>query len=125
MKKFFLINIMIVVFIMGINIQPVLADGESTSSMFDGADEFLSSAESQADNKSLQDFSNILSNAFIGIGTAVAVIYATILGIKYMIGSIEEKAEIKESLVPFIIGCIVLFGAFGIWKMVVKIGNSL
>lgn len=125
MKKFFLINIMIVVFIMGINIQPVLADGESTSSMFDGADEFLSSAESQADNKSLQDFSNILSNAFIGIGTAVAVIYATILGIKYMIGSMEEKAEIKESLVPFIIGCIVLFGAFGIWKMVVKIGNSL
>ena len=125
MKKFFLINIMIVVFIMGINIQPVLADGESTSSMFDGADEFLSSAESQADNNSLQDFSNIMSNAFIGIGTAVAVIYATILGIKYMIGSIEEKAEIKESLVPFIIGCIVLFGAFGIWKMVVKIGNSL
>lgn len=125
MKKFFLINIMIAVFIMGINIQPVLADGESTSSMFDGADEFLSSAESQADNNSLQDFSNIMSNAFIGIGTAVAVIYATILGIKYMIGSMEEKAEIKESLVPFIIGCIVLFGAFGIWKMVVKIGNSL
>lgn len=125
MKKFFLINIMIAIFIMGINIQPVLADGESTSSMFDGADEFLSSAESQADNSSLQDFSNIMSNAFIGIGTAVAVIYATILGIKYMIGSMEEKAEIKESLVPFIIGCIVLFGAFGIWKMVVKIGNNL
>ena len=46
------------------------------------------------------------------------------MGIKFMIGSVEEKAEIKAALVPFVIGCIVVFGAFGIWKIVVTIGNN-
>lgn len=73
----------------------------------------------------MKEFSNTLSNLFIGIGTAVAVIYATILGIKFMSGSMEEKADIKESMIPFIIGCIVLFSAFGIWKIFINIGNSL
>ena len=73
----------------------------------------------------MQEFSNTLSNLFIGIGTAIAVIYAIILGIKFMSGSMEDKVEIKESMIPFIIGCIVLFSAFAIWKMIIKIGNSL
>lgn len=77
------------------------------------------------DTKNLKSFSNTFSNILIGIGTAIAVIYSVILGIKFMLGSMEEKAEIKESLVPFIIGCIVLFSAFAIWKMAVNIGNSL
>ena len=38
-----------------------------------------------------------------------------------MIGSIEEKAQVKESLIPFVIGCVVVFGAFGIWKMVTEL----
>ena len=42
-----------------------------------------------------------------------------------MIGSAEEKAQIKDALIPFIIGCIIVFGAFGIWKIFVNIGNSL
>ena len=54
----------------------------------------------------------------------VAVLIGAILGIKFMIGSVEEKAEIKAALVPFIIGCVVVFGAFGIWKIVVTIGNN-
>ena len=40
-------------------------------------------------------------------------------------GSIEGKAKIKEALVPYIIGCIVVFGAFFIWKTLVNIGNDL
>ena len=41
-----------------------------------------------------------------------------------MLGSVEEKADIKAAMVPFIIGCVVVFGAFGIWKIVVTIGNN-
>ena len=58
-------------------------------------------------------------------GMAVlGILIGAILGIKFMIGSVEEKAEIKAALVPFIIGCVVVFGAFGIWKIVVTIGNN-
>ena len=39
--------------------------------------------------------------------------------------SVEEKANIKEVLVPYVVGCIVIFGAFAIWKLIVTIlGNS-
>ena len=52
-------------------------------------------------------------------------IIAGILGIKFMIGSAEEKAQIKDALIPFVIGCIVIFGAFGIWKIFVTMGKNL
>ena len=42
-----------------------------------------------------------------------------------MIGSAEEKAQIKDALIPFVIGCIVIFGAFGIWKIFVTMGKNL
>ena len=38
-----------------------------------------------------------------------------------MISSAEEKAEVKKMLIPYIVGCIVVFGGFGIWKLVVNI----
>lgn len=38
-----------------------------------------------------------------------------------MLGGIEEQAKIKETLIPYIVGCIVIFGAFGIWKLAVSI----
>ena len=38
---------------------------------------------------------------------------------------IEEKAEIKTMLIPYIIGCVVVFGAFTIWKIVVDILQSV
>lgn len=38
-----------------------------------------------------------------------------------MMSPIEEKAEIKESMMPFVIGCFVMFGAYGLWKVVVNL----
>ena len=31
------------------------------------------------------------------------------------------QTKVKESMIPFIIGCVVVFGAFGIWKAVVLV----
>ena len=42
-----------------------------------------------------------------------------------MIASAEDKAEIKEALVPYILGCVLIFGAFAIWKIVITILNNL
>ena len=38
-----------------------------------------------------------------------------------MTSGIEEKAEVKAMLVPYIVGCVILFGAFTIWKVVLTI----
>ena len=42
-----------------------------------------------------------------------------------MAGSVEQKAKVKDSLVPYIAGCIVIFGAFGIWKLVLTLLESV
>lgn len=45
------------------------------------------------------------------IGVALAVIILAILGIKYMLGSAEEKAEYKKAFVPYLIGAALVFMA--------------
>lgn len=39
------------------------------------------------------------------------VLIITIIGIKYMMGSLEEKAQYQKSLVPLVVGIIVVMGA--------------
>lgn len=45
------------------------------------------------------------------------VILITIIGIKYMMASLEEKADFKKSMVPLVVGIIVVMGATFIAKM--------
>lgn len=48
----------------------------------------------------------------------------TIIGIQFMVASAEDKAKVKEALVPYVIGCAVIFGAFSIWKVAVIQGQK-
>lgn len=43
------------------------------------------------------------------IGIILSVIILLVIGIKYMLGSVEEKANYKETLLPYIIGAFLLF----------------
>ncbi len=44
------------------------------------------------------------------VGYAVALITLTILGIRYMYSSTNDKATIKEKLMAYVIGAVILFG---------------
>ena len=99
----------------------------SLSDVISGGDSFINAGKggsAQIDKGSLQNASSSIYNILVICGVIIAVLIGSIMGIKFMIGSVEEKAEIKAALVPFVIGCIVVFGAFGIWKIVVTIGNN-
>lgn len=43
------------------------------------------------------------------IGTVTSVVMLIVIGLKFMLGSVEEKAEYKQSLKPYIIGALLLF----------------
>lgn len=99
----------------------------SLSDVISGGDSFIQAGKdgsAKIDKGSLKNASSSIYNILLICGMIVAVLIGAILGIKFMIGSVEEKAEIKAALVPFVIGCIVVFGAFGIWKIVVTVGNN-
>lgn len=88
-----------------------------------GADDFISDGASNQPIKEtdLQKLSGPLYTTLLIIGIVAAVIIGLVIGIKFMTGSVAEKAKVKETLIPYIAGCIVIFGAFAIWKLVVEI----
>lgn len=53
------------------------------------------------------------------IGIVISVVVIAGLGIKYITGSAEEKAEYKKSFVPLLVGMILLLGASSIAKFLV------
>lgn len=93
--------------------------------IFSDGDSFLDASYSNGKIKedTLKETNSKVYNMLLVIGIVVAVIIGAILGIKFILGSVGEKAKIQEQLVPYIIGCFVVFGAFGIWKVGINIGN--
>jgi len=58
------------------------------------------------------------------IAAIVAVIIIAVLGIKFMLGSAEERAEYKKSFVPLIIGVVVVLGAVQIATMLFSLNPN-
>ena len=100
----------------------------SVGDIFRQADEeFLGagSIEGTIKEDKLKETSKVLFKTLTIIGIVIMVLVGTIIGIKFMIASVEDKAKIKEALVPYIIGCAVILGAFTIWSIAVNIGQSV
>ena len=57
----------------------------------------------------------------LGVGIAAAAIIGVVLGIEFITTGVEGQAKVKEKFLPYAIGCVVIFGAFGIWKVVVDV----
>ena len=128
LKSKTLIIVILIVFIniLFSNINVVHADG--ISDVITGGDSFIQAGKDEdvgIDYDRLEDTSDTIYNILLIIGMCIAVIVSGILGIQFMMGSAEEKAKVKDALIPFVIGCVVVFGAFGIWKIFITIGNNL
>ena len=59
------------------------------------------------------------------VGSIAAVAVLVVLGIKYMMGSTEEKAEYKKTLIPYFIGAVLIFAASNIASMVYSWATSI
>ena len=59
------------------------------------------------------------------VGVIVAVVILLVLGIKYMMGSAEEKADYKKSMIPYIVGAILIFASTTIVGIVYDMAMGL
>ena len=59
------------------------------------------------------------------IGAIVSVIGIAILGLRYMLGSVEQKANYKETMFPFIIGIALTVGMTTIIIIVQKVAETM
>ena len=103
----------------------VLAGGDqSVSGIVDGGTNFIKDGESQESpitTDKTQELTNDLYNILLFASMVIAIIIGLILGMQFITGSVEQKANVKDAIVPYIVGCVIIFGAFGIWKLVVTI----
>ena len=59
------------------------------------------------------------------VGTIISVVFLIILGIKYMTGSVEERANYKKTLLPYVIGASILFAASTLTSIIYNIAINL
>ena len=91
-------------------------DAQYGADKTDKSDDFVI----EIDQDMIQEASAGIYNMFRAVGMIITVVVGIILGITFMVASANDKAEVKEALIPYLVGCIVIFGAFGIWEIVVK-----
>lgn len=68
--------------------------------------------------KGIETFGQNIVSLISTVGSVVSVIVLIVLGIKYMMGSAEEKAEYKKTLLPYIIGAALVFAASSIASII-------
>ena len=59
------------------------------------------------------------------IGTIIAVVTLMIMGIKYMTAGVEEKANYKKTMIPYLIGCVLLYATVTIVNAVYHLIDPL
>lgn len=104
-----------------------IADG-SLDDVMNNGNSFLNAGSENStmiDQNDLKSLSNFISGVLLTIAIGVTVITGAIMGLNFITQSIEEKAKVKESMVPWVIGIIVSFGAFTIWEVAVNLFQSL
>ena len=55
------------------------------------------------------------------IGVVMSVVVLVVLGIKYMMGSVEEKADYKKTMIPYLVGAFMVFSISTIPQIIYKI----
>lgn len=136
LKKFFFIVTIILIFINIISnysnaATSTTTSGTNTSSATLDPDTIISQGQSFVNATPAITTSEAVSKLLpIGkilviIATAVLIVVGLILGVKYMIAGANEKANLKEKLIWYIISIVVIYGAVGIASAVAGIMSSI
>ncbi len=96
----------------------VSAAGNSSNSFWSQASDWYSGGSTNTflDESVLSDIANLVEVA----GTAVIAIATVVIGVKYILGSVTEKASAKENLITLLVACVFFFGWSNIRGLLIK-----
>ncbi len=66
----------------------------------------------------IQNVGNSIVGILQTVGIVLSVVVLIVLGIKYMMGSAEEKAEYKKTMMPYLVGAALIFAASALAQVV-------
>lgn len=120
-KTIFILSLVIIILLSMYNI----TYATTIDDIISGGDDFLKAGQTGTHTgfswEGITGASDLIYNTLLTLGIVIAMIVAAVLGIKFITSSVEEQAKIKESLIPFVVGCVIIFGAFGIWKLITNV----
>lgn len=80
---------------------------------------------SQSTMSEFDDVGSVIFGVIQGVGIGISVITLVVIGIKYLLASVEEKAEYKSSMMTYIIGVIFLAGATTIPNIIYNFAKTI
>lgn len=109
--------------------QTVLATDNNVTGDFGDYKNIIESVNQNAkgDSSDVSGIKGVASRvvkAIRNIAAIIAVVIISILGIKYMIGSTQERADYKKSFIPLIVGIIVVVAAAQIATMIFSVAAN-
>ena len=127
MKMIRKISIIALVIISIITIMPQKSEAAfDMGTIMSGANSFLDNAENRelfnADNE--KSAIDQIYFTMLTIGIVLAIFVGSVLGIQFVTSGAAGQAKVKEKLIPFALGTLVVFGAFGIWRLAYNILNG-
>ena len=66
-----------------------------------------------------------IGRILVGIATIVLVVVGLIFGVKYMIAGANDKAQLKQKLIYYVISVVLIYGAVGIFSIVISVMNNI
>lgn len=125
MKKTICIILITIIILIGITGNSHIYARHTTGEVITEAEGFISTGENNSGDilttDELNNLSDTIYTILLVIGVVIAIIVGAVLGIKFITEGAEGKAEVQKALIAYVIGCVVIFGAFTIWKIVVNV----
>lgn len=118
MKKFNKIFLIIIIVFVVINIINV----SNVKAMIDTKDY---EPTKLTENDEVSTMAGNIIGGFQAIGNIVSILALVLIGIKYMLGSTEEKAEYKQTMIYYIIGAILVFAITNISSIIYNFAQNL
>ena len=100
------------------------ADGGSSSSSL-GLGNLEDYAQQQGTSTMFEQKVDVILGVVQIIGSLCSVICLIVLGIKYMMGSVEEKANYKKTLIPYILGAIMVLGISNFINFIYEVATGI
>ncbi len=82
-------------------------------------------AKEQGSSEKFTDMVGTILGVVQTVGSVISIICLIVLGIKYMMGSVEEKANYKKTLLPYVLGAIMVLGISNFINVIYKIATGL
>lgn len=77
-----------------------------------------------ADMTNVKETAQSVMGAIRNISIIAAVIVLLVIGVKYILGSVEEKAEYKKTFMPLIIGIVIIVSATSLVTFIFSIAGK-